>query len=102
MIRRPPRSTLFPYTTLFRSRLRKADGTPSGATGHLLAAERLMRDGPPEILANVPPVFVSGLLANALAGRLLGDLATDDERRVAKIRRAQGCTPGTPINRMPP
>ena len=65
------------------ARLRKADGTPSGATGHLLAAERLLRDGPPEILANVPPVFVSGLLANALAGRLLGDLATDDERRVA-------------------
>src|SRR2546427_7103696 len=24
MIRRPPRSTLFPYTTLFRSRLRRA------------------------------------------------------------------------------
>src|SRR2546422_7956548 len=24
MIRRPPRSTLFPYTTLFRSRFRKA------------------------------------------------------------------------------
>src|SRR3712207_6863722 len=29
MIRRPPRSTLFPYTTLFRSRLR--DGTKSGS-----------------------------------------------------------------------
>src|SRR2546421_9586465 len=27
MIRRPPRSTLFPYTTLFRSRLRVIDGT---------------------------------------------------------------------------
>src|SRR5256885_12708720 len=27
MIRRPPRSTLFPYTTLFRSGLRK-NGTP--------------------------------------------------------------------------
>src|SRR5258708_31097344 len=26
MIRRPPRSTLFPYTTLFRSRHRQADG----------------------------------------------------------------------------
>src|SRR3712207_8245602 len=26
MIRRPPRSTLFPYTTLFRSRPRAADG----------------------------------------------------------------------------
>src|SRR5258705_9514736 len=29
MIRRPPRSTLFPYTTLFRSRTR-ADQTPDG------------------------------------------------------------------------
>src|SRR2546427_6908678 len=26
MIRRPPRSTLFPYTTLFRSRVRTLDG----------------------------------------------------------------------------
>src|SRR5256885_10299434 len=39
MIRRPPRSTLFPYTTLFRSRRPPADpaarggraGTPAGA-----------------------------------------------------------------------
>src|SRR2546427_5344082 len=29
MIRRPPRSTLFPYTTLFRSRLRTAYTTGS-------------------------------------------------------------------------
>src|SRR5256885_13241917 len=28
MIRRPPRSTLFPYTTLFRSVLRRADPRP--------------------------------------------------------------------------
>src|SRR5438309_3929403 len=28
MIRRPPRSTLFPYTTLFRSHLVLADGLP--------------------------------------------------------------------------
>src|SRR5260370_10127484 len=28
MIRRPPRSTLFPYTTLFRSRLRQAAALP--------------------------------------------------------------------------
>src|SRR5689334_23432550 len=28
MIRRPPRSTLFPYTTLFRSGVRRALGTP--------------------------------------------------------------------------
>src|SRR3712207_8377593 len=29
MIRRPPRSTLFPYTTLFRSRLRPGEQLPS-------------------------------------------------------------------------
>src|SRR5258707_14541290 len=28
MIRRPPRSTLFPYTTLFRSQLWRGDGSP--------------------------------------------------------------------------
>src|SRR2546430_13614208 len=38
MIRRPPRSTLFPYTTLFRS----AAGIPvEDAEAHLEAAERL-------------------------------------------------------------
>src|SRR5256886_7361702 len=37
MIRRPPRSTLFPYTTLFRSVLRA--GT-HGAAGHLRAGVR--------------------------------------------------------------
>src|SRR2546427_6867449 len=45
MIRRPPRSTLFPYTTLFRSRLREGGrspragparrgGDPAGARAH--------------------------------------------------------------------
>src|SRR2546430_9003580 len=29
MIRRPPRSTLFPYTTLFRSELRRRDALPA-------------------------------------------------------------------------
>src|SRR3712207_8695796 len=35
MIRRPPRSTLFPYTTLFRS---GPGGAPSTNTGHSLAS----------------------------------------------------------------
>src|SRR3712207_8412266 len=34
MIRRPPRSSLFPYTTLFRSRARPADG--GAGDGHPL------------------------------------------------------------------
>src|SRR5260370_25563347 len=33
MIRRPPRSTLFPYTTLFRSRTLADNGTVSFADG---------------------------------------------------------------------
>src|SRR2546425_7263922 len=38
MIRRPPRSTLFPYTTLFRSRFAEH---PLGRTAHADAAHRL-------------------------------------------------------------
>src|SRR2546428_9184507 len=38
MIRRPPRSTLFPYTTLFRSRNRHPDGLPGSRTTTLSLA----------------------------------------------------------------
>src|SRR5256885_11940985 len=47
MIRRPPRSTLFPYTTLFRSavrrrrRLLRGDVDAAGASGRLLWRSRL-------------------------------------------------------------
>src|SRR2546426_9064519 len=34
MIRRPPRSTLFPYTTLFRSEVVAVQGDVEGAAGH--------------------------------------------------------------------
>src|SRR2546430_7790509 len=48
MIRRPPRSTLFPYTTLFRSRVRRAprlaQGRVPGLTGQ--RAGRLAQRGP--------------------------------------------------------
>src|SRR5207248_7644995 len=63
LLRRPPRSTLFPYTTLFRSRgrdgvLRRADGAASAlagaATGALHADDR-RRDG-----RVPPPVRQSG------------------------------------------
>src|SRR2546427_1216312 len=35
MIRRPPRSTLFPYTTLFRSRVREKAGRRPDLRGNL-------------------------------------------------------------------
>src|SRR5256885_2693293 len=36
MIRRPPRSTLFPYTTLFRSRRSRDPGRPEGVRSRAL------------------------------------------------------------------
>src|SRR5258708_31215975 len=43
MIRRPPRSTLFPYTTLFRSReIADAVGAPVGTVMSRLARARAM------------------------------------------------------------
>src|SRR3712207_7390461 len=43
MIRRPPRSTLFPYTTLFRSRVDVVNVTPTYA--HHLIEQGLLDDG---------------------------------------------------------
>src|SRR5260221_9658786 len=43
MIRRPPRSTLFPYTTLFRSLHRPLAGDGQRA-GRIGVAQRLQRD----------------------------------------------------------
>src|SRR3712207_7195686 len=59
MMRRPPRSTLFPYTTLFRSQCRPlllAEGHLGGdAVGEMAQAQRLQRrDG------GVPGVRPSG------------------------------------------
>src|SRR2546421_8504086 len=41
MIRRPPRSTLFPYTTLFRSLFRKLDAWQTHVFSRAIAARHL-------------------------------------------------------------
>src|SRR3712207_8672741 len=47
MIRRPPRSTLFPYTTLFRSRIERAsDATAAGESPRAVARARFVRVSP--------------------------------------------------------
>src|SRR3712207_7642937 len=55
MIRRPPRSTLFPYTTLFRSKLtvrrRHPEGQRWAARATCLVVEH---DGGPEFLRPLP------------------------------------------------
>src|SRR3712207_6865995 len=63
MLRRPPRSTLFPYTTLFRSRPRLA--RPPARAAHRPAADRRGRlHGPAQLLAGLrsrgPPAAPAG------------------------------------------
>src|SRR5947209_20091921 len=53
MIRRPPRSTLFPYTTLFRSPVRGADDRAAGRALHAAAGGG--RGGSREAAVAAPP-----------------------------------------------
>src|SRR3712207_8569911 len=50
MIRRPPRSTLFPYTTLFRSLLRHLPLAPGGARAARALGLRVARRGPQRLV----------------------------------------------------
>src|SRR3712207_8384890 len=65
MIRRPPRSTLFPYTTLFRS-LRASLKTGNLLTGGLFVDLDFQKDAPPAEVTemfgyNVMPTVSGGL-----------------------------------------
>src|SRR2546430_8919202 len=54
MIRRPPRSTLFPYTTLFRSRQLQLAGTMSGGEQQMCAIGRALMSSPKLLLIDEP------------------------------------------------
>src|SRR5258707_10429556 len=60
MIRRPPRSTLFPYTTLFRSP-RGGSQTIADALAALVRAQggEIMTGAPVSALADLPPARVT-------------------------------------------
>src|SRR2546422_8715897 len=71
MIRRPPRSTLFPYTTLFRSQWRRNGTVLPGQTNNVLvisnvqatdAGQYSVMASQPELGISVtpPPAFLSG------------------------------------------
>src|SRR5258708_31156380 len=53
MIRRPPRSTLFPYTTLFRSKNRNETASELGSNGGYSGCAKLVK--PPSPVSR-PPV----------------------------------------------
>src|SRR2546429_10008670 len=80
MIRRPPRSTLFPYTTLFRSPLLpgRCGGGPDSLTMHRHQEDLIVEPaGHPELL---PHLQLDELLAE-LQSRLQAVLATRERMR---------------------
>src|SRR3989441_9424888 len=86
MIRRPPRSTLFPYTTLFRSLLSSRDQEGERAGGFGLA-QHLRRDvAARKPLAQAEQGPEPGVLASQLGkerGGESGGVALGDDRIVA-------------------
>src|SRR3712207_7696962 len=65
MIRRPPRSTLFPYTTLFRSRARWFRGVPRELRGGTLVSTKItlakgLNMGLRKAMEDDPKVLVMG------------------------------------------
>src|SRR2546422_3261962 len=91
MIRRPPRSTLFPYTTLFRSMsLQKRHLAPAGL-------------GPPQVNGRRTAAPGSGRAPESNARRAGRAVAVAVEARVpAAGREASGTTPLAPRRRPPP
>src|SRR2546429_4418922 len=82
MIRRPPRSTLFPYTTLFRSQLQLGDSgsRPDAAHGRCRLPDR--RRGPHKL--SLPP------RGAGLAGELPGSRETMGDRKSTRLNSSHG------------
>src|SRR5256885_15186926 len=99
MIRRPPRSTLFPYTTLFRSvqrKVRRAKAQPYAQLfqiaypGRDLASARLAAVQVLQLHGLAPRVAQHAILNGpAGIGQQLPRLARSEERRVGKECRSR-------------
>src|SRR3712207_9131424 len=99
MIRRPPRSTLFPYTTLFRSDVERhlvgARGPQTGARGAVHALATDADDGGQQarpvrvegIFGQGEDLYRSDLLASAMAVLGLAALGRDGGARPGWRRR---------------
>src|SRR5256885_3086587 len=93
MIRRPPRSTLFPYTTLFRS---QTGGAAAGADDrHLHGARHLPADDC-GVLAHRDPAAESAGLADRVPGAAAGIAAGGDGAQGAIPAAAPGTRSARP------
>src|SRR5258708_29476687 len=84
MIRRPPRSTLFPYTTLFRSKVAVAALNPHAGEGGLLGPEERTRISPGIALAR------ARLRASRIAATIDGPVPAETVFRLALEGRWDG------------
>src|SRR5256885_5250346 len=75
MIRRPPRSTLFPYTTLFRSEHRRVPRAGRRAEEHTVP-DQVLRDEPIG-LRQLLERFVGDVREHAMRGGVIGDVVTE-------------------------
>src|SRR3712207_9401988 len=95
MIRRPPRSTLFPYTTLFRSWLLDVYVSSSTSTNVVLSGilpklgtYGLIKIAIPLLPAGVEP-FLPVIAALGVVNILYGSFVRSEERRVGKECRSR-------------
>src|SRR3712207_9078163 len=91
MIRRPPGSTLSPYTTLFRSDLFAADGAARGPAGRPATSAcgrlRVMhrrRHGAPGVRRGFVVLTTAAVAAAAAAGITLGRAGEDDAGQIGR------------------
>src|SRR3712207_7645373 len=90
MIRRPPRSTLFPYTTLFRSRLLPALG-PADLDDHVLVVVGILRQQEDlELLLELPDAAL-GEVGLLLHPELLGHLRSEEHTSELQSRQYLVC-----------
>src|SRR2546430_13706323 len=86
MIRRPPRSTLFPYTTLFRSVFDEVDqgigGEVGGRVGEALAAVTRDERRQALVITHLPQIAAYARHQLVVAKGARGGVATSDVRTV--------------------
>src|SRR2546430_7503862 len=78
MIRRPPRSTLFPYTTLFRSRKFRMNGT--------LTYPNPFGSGLRRICSNAAPLSVSCASATVVSNPAIKNVSFRSEEHTSELQ----------------
>src|SRR2546425_8889464 len=87
MIRRPPRSTLFPYTTLFRSRRRAARaGGVRDPEGHLRARAEEARGGQRRMTTALHPKYSFDTFVVGAANRLAVTAGRRSEEHTSELQ----------------